>query len=95
VPEDRSTLASATGDGVIDDREEKLLLSKWLMEMGTTRSDMYIAYIVVHGYPAGDFTQNNNQPVESIRLMAILDRSTVTGSGDPQDQVTVRKVFTY
>jgi len=70
-------LATGSDDGVNDDREEQILLTKWLQEMGTTRSDVFAAYIVVHGYPAGDFTANGGQPVESSRVIALFDRSNI------------------
>jgi hypothetical protein len=62
--------------------------------MATTRSDTYVAYILIHGYPAGDFSSNNGEPVESTRLMAIFDRSDVDGSGSA-DRVEIRGIFRY
>jgi len=68
-----------TLDGVTDDREEEIMLTKWLNEVGATRSDVYAAYIVVQGYPAGDFRPG---PVEAARLIVVFSRANVRNPGD-------------
>lgn len=68
-----------SNDGVIDDREEELMLAKWLTEVADTRSDVFAAYIVVQGYPADNFSGGAD---ESARLIIIFSRSNVEGAGD-------------
>ena len=67
---------SQTSDDVADDREEALLPLKWLENIATTRSDVYAAYFVVRGYDSGDF---DSGPIESARVMVIIDRGTEDG----------------
>jgi hypothetical protein len=66
-------------DGIIDDREEEIMLAKWLNEVAETRSDVFAAYIVVQGYPADNFSQGAD---ESARLIIIFARANVGTSGD-------------
>lgn len=66
-----------TNDGVADDREEALLLARDLMGVCSARSDVYTAYVLIRGYPSGDFTKG---AVESKRLIAVFDRSNITSS---------------
>ncbi|MEO0476365.1 MAG: hypothetical protein AAF085_10425 [Planctomycetota bacterium] len=68
-----------TADGVVDDREEQLMLAKWLTEVAETRSDVFAAYIVVQGYPADNFSEG---ATESARLIVIFSRAGIEGSGD-------------
>ncbi|MBX2850636.1 MAG: hypothetical protein KTR15_02690 [Phycisphaeraceae bacterium] len=68
-----------TADGIADDREEEIMLAKWLNEMTDNRSDVFAAYIVVQGYPAGDFSQGPN---ESAQLVIYFTRAGVAGSDD-------------
>jgi len=80
------------GDDVENDREEKILLSKWLTEVASTRSDTYVAYIRVVGYPADDFTANNGRPVETARAIAVFDRSNVRQGDDTVEMKAFRRV---
>ncbi|MFN3165859.1 MAG: hypothetical protein ACE37H_02210 [Phycisphaeraceae bacterium] len=66
-------------DGVIDDREEEIMLSKWLSEVGETRSDVFAAYIVVQGYPAENFKAG---VIESARLIVLFSRAGVQDEDD-------------
>lgn len=66
-------------DGIIDDREEEIMLGKWLSQVAETRSDVFAAYIVVQGYPAEDFRSG---ALESARLIVIFSRSGVRQTGD-------------
>ena len=70
---------SALADGVADDREEELMLAKWLTEIADVRSDVFAAYIIVQGYRADDFRQGAQ---ESARLIVIFSRANVHGPGD-------------
>lgn len=70
---------SSLADGVADDREEELLLTKWLHELGDVRSDVFAAYIVVQGYRADNFTSGAQ---ESARLILLFSRANVHGPGD-------------
>jgi hypothetical protein len=96
MPEDTTAL-SGSQDGIANDREEQLMLINWFHQMASTRSDVFAAWIVVHGYPAGDFTANDadednqGEPVESARLLVLLDRSNV---GNDSDSDSVEKIDT-
>lgn len=70
---------SLAQDGVVDDREEQIMLAKWLSEVADNRSDVFAAYIVVQGYSADDFTTG---AVESRRLIILFSRATVKGNLD-------------
>ncbi len=67
-------------DGIADDREEEMMLSKWLSQVGTTRSDIFTAYILLKGYPAGNFWLG---AVESKRLLVVFDRSGIVTGTEP------------
>lgn len=70
---------SGTGiDGIADDREEEIMLTKWLTEMTDTRSDVFAAYIVVQGYQVDGFSEG---ATESARLIVIFSRAGVDGTG--------------
>lgn len=43
-------------DGVADDREEEILIYRWLSQIATTRSDCFAAYIWVREHEADDFS---------------------------------------
>lgn len=64
-------------DEFIDDIEETTLVARWLSAAATTRSDTYIAYVLVQGWKVDDFSAG---PTESKRYMAIL-RRTVDDEG--------------
>lgn len=61
-------------DGVVDDAEERARVLTWLYETTSTRSDAYVAYVLVHGYRNG---QVDAGPVESKRVIALFNRSEV------------------
>ena len=78
TPSDPSTHVA---DGFVDDREEKALWARYLSQMVSTRSDVFTAYIVVRGYPAGNF---NKAPVEQAHGIAVFSRAHLTdGSSGP------------
>jgi|GEM_PF-6621026 len=81
-------LPSPRTDGIIDDREEQMLLLNWLQQLTTTRSDVYCAYVLVKGYESGDLSNL----VESGRLLVILDRSNVR---TPNDAPRILAKFKY
>ena len=66
--------ANSGVDGVIDDVEERARVMGWLHQVASTRSDAFVAYILVKGYPA-----DNPQlgAIESKRVMALFNRSGV------------------
>lgn len=66
-------------DGVADDREEQLMLSKWLYEMCDTRSDVFAAYIIVQGYQTGSYSSGVK---ESRQLVVVFSRANVHENGD-------------
>ena len=76
-----------TADGIADDREEQAMIASWLMQTCSVRSDIFTAYVVIHGYPAADFSLG---PVESAKFFAVFDRSRLT---DSSDTVRVLGVF--
>lgn len=76
----------ASGDGVGDDREEELMIAKWLSEVASARSDVFAAYIVVQGYPADAFTGG---VTESAELIVIFSRANV-GPTDERAQEIAR-----
>ena len=49
------------------------------MEVGTTRSDIFTAYVVIRGYEAADFRKG---PVEFKRFIVVFDRSEVQTGTD-------------
>ena len=75
---------SELADGIIDDREEELMLAKWLSELGETRSDVFAAYIVVQGYPAANF---KGGAIESARLIVIFTRANVRDNNDRATEI--------
>lgn len=64
-------------DSIADDREEELLYPRMLMSMTSARSDVFTAFILIRGYPTGDFTKG---AVESKRMIAVFDRSNLDKS---------------
>jgi len=76
-------------DGITGDREEDLMLAKWLDEVCSTRSDVFAVYMVVQGYPAGNFGAG---AVESARVVAVFSRANVRQVGDKAQLIAVRRV---
>ncbi|BAM04187.1 hypothetical protein [Phycisphaera mikurensis] len=64
-------------DGYLQDREERDRLMNYLNQVASTRSDIFTAYVLVRAYPVADFSA---APVDEYRLLAVFDRSTVSGS---------------
>ncbi|MDX1681564.1 MAG: hypothetical protein R3336_00455 [Phycisphaeraceae bacterium] len=69
--------AHEAGDLVADDAEEKLMMTRWIQQVASTRSDIFTAYVVIRGYPAADFRL---APVESAQYFVVFDRSGVTSA---------------
>ena len=69
-------------DGVGDDREEELILIKYLREVATTRSDRFAAYVLLRGYQADDFRNGGEGAIHSRRFVALFDRSSVVDADD-------------
>lgn len=67
----------ASGDLVADDREEEMMLIKWLNQVASGRSDRFVAYVLIEGWKADEFTDGGNGPVQALRFIAVFDRSTV------------------
>lgn len=81
--------SAPTTDAFIDDNEEKTLLLNYMNQVVSTRSDIFTAYVLVRSYPANDFTLNGYSgtewiPTNEYRLIAVFDRSQVTGDGLPR-----------
>ncbi len=70
---------NGTADGVIDDREEQAMFARFMNQVASTRSDIFTAYIVVHGYQSGAFNQD---PIEAARYIVVFDRSGMTSNSD-------------
>ncbi|MCE9591885.1 MAG: hypothetical protein K8S99_15340 [Planctomycetes bacterium] len=62
-------------DNRANDRKERVMIPAMLTNVARTRSDIFTAYILLQGFPTGDFSVG---PVESARLFVILDRSGCT-----------------
>jgi hypothetical protein len=63
-----------TSDGIANDQEELMLPTQWLSGVASTRSDIFTAYILIRGYPAGDFSRGT---VETRQMVVVFDRSNV------------------
>ena len=75
-------------DGVEDDREESLLPMMVLDQVSGTRSDVFVAYVLLHGYRSGAFEDG---PVETLRTISLFDRSGMkTVDDDVQVEVLMR-----
>jgi len=74
-------------DGVADDREEELMLTSWLYQVASTRSDTYAAYILIKGYPADDPSLG---AVETRRLIVIFNRGGVENSSSEVPYAVLR-----
>ena len=61
-------------DEVADDAEERSRVLSWLYETASTRSDAYVAYVLVQGYKSGAVADG---PIESKRVIALFNRSGV------------------
>lgn len=81
---------AVTTDAYTNDTEEKTLLLSALNQVVSTRSDIFTAYVLVRSYPANDFGLNGFDaagepiPTDEFRLIAVFDRSSVTGDGLPR-----------
>lgn len=69
--------SNSTNDDIRGDREQEILLLNWLLQTCTTRSDRFVAYVLIHGYPVGDFRNGGEGPVESMRFFFVFDRSNL------------------
>jgi hypothetical protein len=65
---------------------EKIHKYQYLHNVFSTRSDVYIAYILLRGYPATDF---RNGPVETLQLIVVFDRSKASGPTDSAEILAV------
>ena len=59
-------------DGVEDDVEEAILPVQMLDSLATTRSDVFVAYILLHGYERDKFDEG---PKKVLRAITLFDRS--------------------
>jgi hypothetical protein len=76
-------------DNITGDREEDLMLAKWLNEVCSTRSDVFAVYLVVQGFPEGNFGAG---AVESARVVAVFSRANVRQAGDKAQLIAVRRI---
>ena len=76
-------------DGIQDDREESLLISKWLMNTCSVRSDIYTAYIYILGFNSSNFALG---PIESKQYFVIYDRSNIA---DGDSHVKIIGMYEY
>lgn len=75
--------AANPADGIADDREEATMILSMLDQIGTNRSDVFVAYILVHGYDSADFDNGGSGPVETARAIVLFDRSQLLTNDDP------------
>ena len=66
-------------DEIIDDREERAMVARWIMQNTSVRSDAYIAYILIEGYDSADTAKG---PIERARAIALFNRSGTTSLDD-------------
>ncbi len=81
---------TALADGVIDDREEQVMLARFLNQVASTRSDVFTAYITVRGFQAGAFDQD---PIEAARYIVVFDRSGMTSNSDRPRIIGYQRVY--
>ena len=86
-------------DGVADDREEQTSLLSILESVTTNRSDVYVAYILVHGYrdangdgDFGDTALDGEGLIETARSIVLFDRTRLY---ENTDQVTSEVLFEF
>lgn len=82
--------AAAIADSHSVDTEEQTMMLNYLNQVVSTRSDVYTAYVRVRLYPANDFSANGLggdgvfAATSEYFLVAVFDRSSVTGQGLPR-----------
>lgn len=83
--------AAALADSHSVDTEEQTMMLNYLNQVVSTRSDVFTAYVRVRLYPANDFSANGDNdgdgvfdPTNEYFLVAVFDRSSVTGQGLPR-----------
>lgn len=90
-------------DGIKDDVEEKAMILRWLSQMCTTRSDTYVAYILLRGdLPAtpnetGADRDKREEAGHVIRAIVVFDRSGlyVGPSGTVRGEVKILGKYIY
>ena len=70
-------------------RTERVRLAGMLMNVAAIRSDFFVAYVVVRGYPSADWRQG---AIESGTFMVIFDRSNVTAPTDRPKILAYKRV---
>lgn len=93
----QNDLANGNEDDVENDAEEFFLLTGNAQQVLTTRSDVYVAYILVQGYrdanSNGDFTDGPEDGlIEQTRSIVLFDRSGMVNSSD---EVESRLLFEF
>lgn len=99
APQDNATLGGEvidfhnpdmlTADGILNDQEELMLPTQWLSGVASTRSDIFSAYVLIRGYPAGNFAKG---VVESRRMIITFDRSNMI-DGETSPKIVGMYVF--
>ncbi len=71
------------GDTIADDIEEKVMLFKWLSQVLTTRSDVFIVYLTVRGVDisVAENHEDYGKAVQQRRYIAVVDRSSMAENG--------------
>jgi hypothetical protein len=70
---------NADARDVPDSAEEKMARFQMFANSFSVRSDYYVAYFVIRGYPAGDFRLG---PRQAAWFVAVFDRSEVRSAND-------------
>ncbi|MEM6749525.1 MAG: hypothetical protein AAF612_03555 [Planctomycetota bacterium] len=82
-------------------REDQIAIPSYLNQVASTRSDVYVAYVLVRAYPENDFDPDPiNSPgiatadesLDEYRMIIVYDRSNVT-EDDPMPRVVSVSTF--
>lgn len=76
--------STTAGDGVGGDREERFQIASWLSQVGSVRSDFFVAYLYLQEFKGTNWTSG---PTNARRYIAVLRRNPANGS------VTVEKLL--
>lgn len=79
-----SNPSNTTGDGIGNDREELYQIASWLSQVGSVRSDFFVAYLYLQEFQGTDWTSG---PTNQRRYVAVLRRNPKSGN------VTVEKMM--
>jgi hypothetical protein len=70
-------------------KADQTLRQRQLGSIASTRSDVFTAYVLIRGYPSGDFRKG---AVESKQFLVVYDRSRITNG---QDKINILGYYEY